>query len=235
MILKMKPISLSLLLLVVLLISPAVVAYTIKPVDLPSNPGFSWICHPSYDDFLASTMSANMTSDRTEGDAPFRVRFYDTSYGDYDQRLWNFGDGNTSDDRNPVHLYREPGKYDVSLTIFKNYTYETSLSEYLNNSKGEFTDMMWQSTDRKLDYITVYERGTGVKQDVPEDWYPEQLKAVRLPSGAEGVTGSASFSGSEITIYNSSVGHLTDLGYEDTLDVDGVYNIVKSVPYNSGL
>ena len=32
--------------------------------------------------------------------------------------LWDFGDGNTSDDINPVHIYAGPGLYEVCLTLF---------------------------------------------------------------------------------------------------------------------
>ncbi|MCS7072829.1 MAG: PKD domain-containing protein [Bacteroidia bacterium] len=31
--------------------------------------------------------------------------------------FWTFGDGNSSTDRNPVHQYREPGVYDVTLVV----------------------------------------------------------------------------------------------------------------------
>jgi len=34
--------------------------------------------------------------------------------------LWNFGDGNTSTDPNPSHLYANPGNYNVSLTVTNN-------------------------------------------------------------------------------------------------------------------
>jgi PKD repeat protein len=30
---------------------------------------------------------------------------------------WNFGDGETSSDRNPVHVYAQPGDYTVKLTV----------------------------------------------------------------------------------------------------------------------
>lgn len=30
---------------------------------------------------------------------------------------WDFGDGNTSDEPNPTHVYEEPGTYEVTLTI----------------------------------------------------------------------------------------------------------------------
>lgn len=31
--------------------------------------------------------------------------------------LWDFGDGETSDEANPTHVYKEPGTYTVTLTI----------------------------------------------------------------------------------------------------------------------
>jgi PKD repeat protein len=41
---------------------------------------------------------------------------------------WDFGDGNTSTDKNPRHMYSEPGIYEVNLVVeengeIKNYTY----------------------------------------------------------------------------------------------------------------
>jgi PKD repeat protein len=209
-------------------------AYTIKPSMLPSPPGFTRGCHPSYDEFVISTLAADFTSDQTEGDAPLVVHFYDMSYGFADAREWDFGDGSTSTEKNPIHVYREPGKYDVSLTVYSNYTYETSMEDYLNTSRGQMTDFMWSSTDRELDYITVHERGSGVRQDVPDGWYPEPKNRVKMPSGADGAVGSASFTANEITLYNSSQGFLTERGYKETLDINGAYYLVKSVPYNTG-
>ncbi|MEL6191098.1 MAG: PKD domain-containing protein [Bacteroidota bacterium] len=47
------------------------------------------------------------------------VRFTDTSTPDTTLAswLWDFGDGNTSTDQNPVHLYAAQGTYSVSLTV----------------------------------------------------------------------------------------------------------------------
>ena len=225
---------LGLFILMIVMCTMVQAAYTLKPSMLPSPPGFTRGCHPSYDEFVASTLAADFTSDRTEGDAPFRVRFYDISYGFADARLWDFGDGNTSTEKNPVYTYREPGKYDVSLTLYSNYTYETPMDEYQNTSRGQLTDFMWGSTDRDLDYITVHERGSGVRQEVPEGWYPEPRNRVEMPSGADGAIGSASFKANEITLYNSTQGYLTERGYKETLDINGAYYLVKSVPYNTG-
>ncbi len=44
------------------------------------------------------------------------VTFTNTTIGNATSYLWNFGDGQTSTATNPVHLYADPGTYDVVLT-----------------------------------------------------------------------------------------------------------------------
>lgn len=54
------------------------------------------------------------------GTPPLSVRFLDESdTGPHESAewLWDFGDGETSTDRNPVHEYVQPGEYEVSLTV----------------------------------------------------------------------------------------------------------------------
>jgi PKD repeat protein len=51
----------------------------------------------------------------TVDSANLKVRFSDNSLGDPDTWLWDFGDGNTSTDPNPVHTYSEKGYYRVKL------------------------------------------------------------------------------------------------------------------------
>jgi gliding motility-associated-like protein len=45
-----------------------------------------------------------------------RVRFWDRST-DAGFRIWDFGDGNLSNDENPVHTYRAPGEYQITLSV----------------------------------------------------------------------------------------------------------------------
>ncbi len=53
------------------------------------------------------------------GCAPFEVNFKDSSTAATPLYYnWNFGDGNTSTDKNPVHVYNHPGVYNVSLEIY---------------------------------------------------------------------------------------------------------------------
>jgi len=44
------------------------------------------------------------------------VRFFDRSSGNPAAWSWNFGDGETSQERSPQHFYRSPGNYTVTLS-----------------------------------------------------------------------------------------------------------------------
>jgi PKD repeat protein len=61
-------------------------------------------------------LAASFSASPIKGDAPLTVTFIDNSRGASEWR-WDFGDGTTSDQQNPVHVYIEPGKYDVTLTV----------------------------------------------------------------------------------------------------------------------
>ena len=59
----------------------------------------------------------NFTALPTSGPAPLIVQFNDTSTGTHDQWEWDFGDGNTSTEQNPLFTYYQPGSYSVTLNI----------------------------------------------------------------------------------------------------------------------
>lgn len=64
----------------------------------------------------------------TTGDAPLTVSFSDDSTqgtGTINQWTWDFGDGNTSTESSPEHIYTEPGEYTVSLTVSDEYSSHT--------------------------------------------------------------------------------------------------------------
>lgn len=52
----------------------------------------------------------------TSGLDPLTVEFTDETTGSPDTWLWDFGDGDTSTEQNPTHVYTEPGTYTVTLT-----------------------------------------------------------------------------------------------------------------------
>lgn len=65
----------------------------------------------------APALSATFSANPETGKRPLPVTFTDSSSGDISGWLWDFGDGSTSTEQNPVHTYSVPGKYTVSLTV----------------------------------------------------------------------------------------------------------------------
>ena len=66
---------------------------------------------------------AGFTFDNADGTVAFTdasTDFRDVSDGAVVAWSWDFGDGNTSDERNPAHHYTEIGTYDVTLTVTDN-------------------------------------------------------------------------------------------------------------------
>ncbi|OPX69923.1 MAG: PKD domain protein [Methanoregulaceae archaeon PtaB.Bin108] len=60
---------------------------------------------------------AYFTTNHAIGPVPLTIVFTDLSSGIPDSWLWNFGDGATSTERNPTHVYTQPGYYTVSLEV----------------------------------------------------------------------------------------------------------------------
>jgi PKD repeat protein len=58
--------------------------------------------------------------DSLQGNLNSAIQFHDFSYGDVQEYFWDFGDGTTSEEVNPVHEYAEEGEYEVCLTILAN-------------------------------------------------------------------------------------------------------------------
>jgi beta propeller repeat protein len=60
---------------------------------------------------------AEFSADPAAGTIPLTVRFIDRSTGSPEDWKWEFGDGGSSTERNPVHTYKSPGEYSVSLRV----------------------------------------------------------------------------------------------------------------------
>ncbi|HNO07917.1 MAG TPA: PKD domain-containing protein [Methanoregulaceae archaeon] len=67
---------------------------------------------------VVETPVAHFTATPMSGPAPLFVQFTDTSDGNPYRWAWKFGDGQISDQKNPYFLYKNPGLYQVELTVY---------------------------------------------------------------------------------------------------------------------
>jgi PKD repeat protein/subtilisin family serine protease len=79
---------------------------------------------------------ADFNANPTSGPVPLEVQFTDQSSGEIASYAWNFGDGGTSSQKNPLHTFTASGVYDVTLSV--------------NGPSGA-------STETKMAYIQVYD------------------------------------------------------------------------------
>ena len=70
----------------------------------------------------------------TTGGAPMAVEFVSLATGGITSWEWDFGDGNTSTEPNPVHFYLEEGLYTVSLTV-------DGVTGIVTETKDDFIDV----------------------------------------------------------------------------------------------
>jgi PKD repeat protein len=92
--------------------------YRVRASDMAGNLSeYSGVASASTTAQTSNPLEADFFANRTAGAVPLRVVFSDHSSGTVDTYLWNFGDGVTSTDASPVHTYRKPGSFAVTLTI----------------------------------------------------------------------------------------------------------------------
>ena len=89
---------------------------TISPCPTPSPCPFNTSCSLPPRPVFLTTVQADFTQNVTSGAAPLTVQFTDKSSGRPNTWLWDFGDGSTSSQRNPLHTYTSAGTYTVTLT-----------------------------------------------------------------------------------------------------------------------
>ncbi|NMC28255.1 MAG: PKD domain-containing protein, partial [Syntrophomonadaceae bacterium] len=114
---------------------------------------------PAVADFSATPLS---------GTAPLEVQFSNRTTGDVTSWHWNFGDGSTSTEQNPLHTYRLPGSYTVKLTVDGLLGINTlTRAEYISiNSSGlpEISGRVTYSNGEGVPDVTIqFSDGANVK------------------------------------------------------------------------
>ena len=138
-------------------------------------------------------LTPNFSASTTSGNAPLTVKFRDRTGSTMSRWLWDFGDGTTSTEQNPIHTYEREGTYSVSLVLGGGNTDSVTGSSLITSgawagyvSRGSFS--FSSSTDvstTKKDFITVY----GSEQPKPESLLPlPQNKTISGKSVYKNVT-----------------------------------------------
>ena len=156
---------------------------------------------------IPGALDAEFSGSPTSGNAPLEVQFSDLSTGAPDSWAWDFGDGATSTDQNPVHTYVAPGSYTVTLTISSQCGPDTATkTSYINvdapdmRANRAFWYFKYSPDCQTQDVqITIYNDGAndltaiGVMETVPDGWAFDSLvnppacaPAVLPPQGATG-------------------------------------------------
>ncbi len=133
---------------------------------------------------LSSLPDAKFTSDVTQGQAPLTVNFTDQSPNSPTAWDWDFGDGGSSTNQNPSHLFSTPGVYTVSLKEdegnplgwgeehLKNYvwvTADTIAADSISVSKGSsfYVPVRIHNTAlvEQIQFVFTYNNFLGVTYD----------------------------------------------------------------------
>jgi PKD repeat protein len=77
----------------------------------------------------SALLTPSFTTSTRGGTFPLEVIFSDTTEGAVTAYAWDFGDGGTATEKNPVHTYEAAGDYTVRLTVANKYGQTTSTVE----------------------------------------------------------------------------------------------------------
>jgi len=109
---------------------------TVSVIDAATNTVTATVylrgCPNAFGKFIGSIPLlpvANFSANPIEGKAPLTVAFTDKSTRSPTKWKWNFGDGTTSTQQNPVHKYSKAGKYTVTLMTINDNGNNTIIKE----------------------------------------------------------------------------------------------------------
>nr|MCU0499440.1 PKD domain-containing protein [Anaerolineae bacterium] len=100
---------------------PITAVFPTNPPPLPTNTLIVVTALANTAEAVSAGFTARIAQDGT-------VQFSDTSVGTIINWFWNFGDGTTSSERNPIHRYANSGRYSVILTILSDQQVSDSIT-----------------------------------------------------------------------------------------------------------
>jgi|GEM_PF-3715079 len=112
-------------------------------------------------------LEADFSATPLNGLEPLAVQFTDLTQGGVLSRSWEFGDGQTSTDNNPRHVYQNDGIYSVRFVVTNGLNYDTAFKEdyitvYPRQSEELNADFEADTTVVNKPYlIQFYDRSTG--------------------------------------------------------------------------
>jgi len=74
-------------------------------------------------------LEAGFSHTKSEDVPPLSIQFTSISKGFIQKYEWNFGDGEHSTEKDPVHIYKKPGRYSVELVISDGEEYSKCLKK----------------------------------------------------------------------------------------------------------
>gem|GEM_PF-3584919 len=169
-------------------------------------------------------LTADFTADIQNGFAPLDVQFMDLSSGDIQTWAWDFGDGEQSAVKDPIHRYSEPGVYTVRLTVTdaegQHQTAEKTdmiTVNYSDNGAWDEPYVLLYDTDEADIMMRVGDidnLGFGWPEgfdpfsgnSTPTHSWPFPIPDADDPAGTDTVLVPSSYSGNAVDGYASSVG-----------------------------
>ena len=141
--------------------------------------------------FSQIELNADFDVIETTGCAPFVVNFIDISAGG-NSWDWDFGNGFSSNEQNPTHVYSQPGFYTVSLTISDSLNSDTETKSALirvnpspianftvNDQTGcsphqaQFTDLSIPTSGSITDWFWAFGNGETSNEQNPSASFTE--------------------------------------------------------------
>jgi len=178
-------------------------------------------------------MSISFTADVVEGLSPLRVQFssQEDEVANPVGYLWRFGDGFTSIDKNPQHIYKMPGVYVVKLTVtFDDATTvsETKLSYIMATEPANSEIYSVTSTNKSFRYGVRKEQGYGFSENTGSAFpFPEV--------GCGNINILDTYKQFRNLIYDVNTGHLFDITTRDGSSTTGDVKVYRDAANVSGI